>query len=90
MKLTVGIYAANTQGQVGKVGEIHYDGKRITAKPADTPMLVRMAKTPLKLLGEPKPIDPKKEPERFIRSLHLRYRSPYLTALGVTEQPARP
>lgn len=84
MRLTVGIYASNAQGQVGKVGELQYDGKRITHKPADKQMLARIARTPLKILGQPKPIDPKQEPERFMRNLWQRYRSPYLTALKVS------
>jgi hypothetical protein len=82
MRMTVGVYAPNPQGQVGKVGEIQYDGKRITVKPADNPMLKRIATTPLKLLGQEKPVDAKREPEKFMRRLHERYRSPYLTCLA--------
>lgn len=88
-RMSVGIYAPNPQGQVGKVGELIYDGAKIQAKPADNLMLQRIAATPLKLIGETEPVDPKAAPEEFMRRLHERYRSPYLTALSVNEAPAR-
>ena len=85
MKLTVGIYAPDTQGRISKVGELSYNGRKITATPPDKPLLVGLMRTPIKVLEHPRPIDPRREPELFMRSLWQRYRSPYLTAMKVSE-----
>ena len=78
MKLTVDIYALNRDAEDVKVGEILFDGKRITAA-GEEPLMKRIASVPIVAKGER--IDPDKEPERFVRNLWQEYRSPYLRAM---------
>jgi hypothetical protein len=87
MKLSVAIYAADTRRHapytVVKRGEIRWDGKQLSAapdRPSDLLLLNNIIAYPFHFPGEP-PIDPKKEPERWLRNLWRMYRSPYLTAM---------
>jgi hypothetical protein len=87
MKLTVGIYKSDEKGTSIRAGELHYDGKTITTKPARPDlrqMLKNIATTLLMWPGLDEPIDPKKEPERFMKNLWMGYRSPYCQALKAT------
>jgi hypothetical protein len=92
MKLSVGIYSADTRRNppytVVKRGEIRWDGKQLSAapdRPSDMVLLATSSPTPFYFPGEP-PIDPKAEPERWLRSLWRMYRSPYLTAMKAAPQ----
>jgi hypothetical protein len=78
MKLKVDIYELDGRANDTKVGEIRFDGEKITASSTDI-LLTRMAQTPIEANG--KQIDPAKEPERFVRNLWQHYRSPYLRAM---------
>lgn len=60
-----------------KVGTISTDGETITIDPPEHPLLAKIAAEPLRV---PVAVDPKKEPEKFVRNLHLQYRNPYLNA----------
>jgi hypothetical protein len=83
MKLSVAIYTLDLKGHNMKVGDLLWDGKQITAKPLTKDgkvMLNTVMTEPIKRPGE-ELIDPKTEPENFMRNLWRMYRSPYLQAL---------
>ena len=80
MKLTVKILKIDTRGQHVPEGELRFDGKAITADPADSDMLKTIMSQPVRWPGQ-EPIDREKEPEKWMRNLYHMYRSPYLTAL---------
>ena len=82
MKLTVDIHALNRDAGDVKVGEIRFDGEKITTSSADK-LLMRMAGVPIEV--DAKVIDPDKEPERFVRNLWQHYFSPYLRAMKARE-----
>src|SRR2546430_3693692 len=81
MKLKVDIYELDREANDVKVGEIRFDGERITTSSTDK-LLMRMASVPIEVNW--KPIDPDEEPERFIRNLWQHYHSPYLRAMKAT------
>jgi hypothetical protein len=83
MKLSVAIHTLDLKGHNMKVGDLLWDGKQITAKALTKDgetMLRSVMIEPIKRPGEDL-IDPKKEPENFMRNLWRMYRSPYLQAL---------
>lgn len=87
MNLTVGIHKIDKQGNSVREGELHYNGKTITTDPPDSVMLKNIATTLLTWPGTEapeKPIDPKKDPEDFMKNLWRSYRSPYCQALKAT------
>jgi hypothetical protein len=88
MKLTVGIQKIDEKGNSVREGELHFDGKKtITIDPADSVMLQNIAATPLMWPGPDRPdppVDPKKDPETFMKNLWRSYRSPYCQALKAT------
>lgn len=79
MKLTANIYELDGEANDTKVGEIQFDGERITTSNSKSLLLTRMASVPIEVKG--KVIDPDKEPERFVRNLWQHYHSPYLRAM---------
>jgi hypothetical protein len=84
MKLTVAIYVINEQGEDEHAGDLIWDGKKITASDPDRHLLKSIMTTPLEWRGLKKPIEPRQEPELFMRSLWKAYRGAYLRALKAT------
>src|SRR5206468_32290 len=81
MKLKVDIYELDGEANDVKVGEVRFDGEKITTS-SDDKLLTRMAGVPIEVNG--KEIDPDKEPERFVRNLWQHYFGPYLRAMKAT------
>jgi hypothetical protein len=80
LKLSVAIHALNEQGEDTLRGRIHWDNRSIYPDPSDSVLLQNIIAEPVAWPGQ-KPIDPKKEPENWMRNLHQMYRSPYLRAM---------
>ena len=80
MKLRVDIYELDGEANDVKVGEIRFDGEKITVSDSKSLLLTRMASIPIEINWQ-EIIDPDKEPERFVRNLWQHYFSPYLRAM---------
>jgi len=78
MKLSADIYALDGKANDTKVGEIRFDGEKITTSNRST-LLTRMASVPIEVNW--KVIDPEQEPERFVRNLWQHYHGAYLRAM---------
>jgi hypothetical protein len=79
MRLTVTFYQLNPGTARSEVaGHLVWDGKKIT--PSDDSILLRNILAQSVEIHTEK-IDPKKQPERWMRNLWQMYRSPYLQAL---------
>jgi hypothetical protein len=79
MKLSVTFHVLDSAGDSVEAGRLRWDGNKITAD-HDSVLLKNIMAEPVQWPGQ-QPIDPKTEPERWMRNLWQMYRSPYLKAL---------
>ena len=75
MKLKVEVYKLDNEGTDRKAGAIYLDGAELTASD-DSQLLKNILELPIQSDG--KRLYAKDDPERFMRSLHENYTSPYL------------
>lgn len=85
MKLTVvvSIYGLNKTGKDEKIGDIIYDGEKITTS-SNSRLLKYIATEPI-TLRDMKQVKPDEEPEKFMRSLYLAYHGSYVRAMRAVE-----
>lgn len=76
MKLTVEFWTLNSEADFVKLGELRFDGEKITATSSALRNVLREPLT----LRDGKAVSPAKDPEQFMRSLWRQYKSPYFTA----------
>jgi hypothetical protein len=63
----------------GPVGKVQYDGEELSCKP-ETERLRKVLTTPIFSARAGGKVDPKNDPELFVRHLCDHYRSPYFNA----------
>ena len=78
MPITVKFYTHDEQLQLVEAGELSWDGKG-SIRVVSGELAAVIAKPIRVQQGEE--VSPTKEPERFLRSLHIAYRNAYLTAM---------
>lgn len=86
MTVTVEFYRLTADGDE-RVGRLVWDGKVIKAQP-QTQALLSVLEEPVEIYEGERlvEIDPKLEPEVFLRSLYLKYKSAYFRATKASEE----